>query len=222
MIIGHQDWEDLLFTHHPVPADALRPLVPERLSIDEREGSAWVSTAAFTLRRGSVRGLPPLPDFLELNLRTYVTHPQRGPGIWFFSLDAASTAAVIIARLATRLPYFRASMDREGLGAGWYRSQRRHADAAFEARWEATGDERVSAPGSLEEFLVERYALYSRIAGQLLLRGPVRHEKWPLRAARVVEWRETLSRAAGFAMGPPALAHWTRGVSVDFEPLLPC
>jgi uncharacterized protein YqjF (DUF2071 family) len=121
VIIGSQEWRELLFSHHRVPAAALRPLVPAALSVDEREGSAWVSFAAFNLLRGKVRVLPALPDFLELNLRTYVTHPKRGPGIWFFSLDAASTAAVAIARLTVRLPYHRARMER---GDGWYRSER--------------------------------------------------------------------------------------------------
>jgi uncharacterized protein YqjF (DUF2071 family) len=36
---------------------------------------------------------------------------QHGkPGVWFFSLDAESSLAVIGARLGVRLPYFRASM----------------------------------------------------------------------------------------------------------------
>ena len=57
--------------------------------------------------------MPPVPTahaFLELNVRTYVTLDGR-PGVWFFSLDAASTLAVIGARLGIRLPYFRASME---------------------------------------------------------------------------------------------------------------
>ena len=150
MIIGSQEWRELLFIHHRVEVRSLRPLVHPSLSIDEREGSAWVSSAAFTLRRGSVRGLPPLPDFHELNLRTYVTHPRRGPGIWFFSLDAASAAAVVLARLSVRLPYFHARIDR---GEGWYRSERISAPASFDAQWTVTGEEQISGPGSMDEFL---------------------------------------------------------------------
>src|SRR4051812_1353794 len=218
MIIGHQDWRELLFVHFRVTAATLRPLVHPGLSIDERGGTAWVSMTPFTLRRGSLRGLPPLPDFHELNTRTYVTHPGSGPGIWFFSLEAANALAVAAARLSVRLPYFRARMDR---GDGWYRSERISAPATFDARWEVFGDEQVSAPGSLEEFLVERYTLYSRALGPLLWCGRVRHEKWLLREARIVALRETLSAAAGFDAGQPALAHWTPGVSVDFEPFFP-
>jgi hypothetical protein len=219
MIIGYQEWRDLLFLHFRVAAPALRSLVPAALSIDERDGSAWVSATPFTLRRGRLRGFPPLPDFHELNFRTYVTHPKGGPGIWFFSLDAANTVAVAAARLSVRLPYFRARMER---GAGWYRSDRIASAAGLEARWEVeAGEERVAAPGSIEEFLVERYALYSKAFGPVLWRGRVRHEKWPLQPVRVTELQETLSRAAGFSAGPPVLAQWTRGVAVAFEPFVP-
>jgi uncharacterized protein YqjF (DUF2071 family) len=218
VIIGSQEWRELLFIHHRVPAQSLRGLVHPSLEIEERDGSAWVSSAAFTLLRGAVRGLPPLPDFHELNLRTYVTHPKRGPGIWFFSLDAASLLAVAIARASVRLPYFHASMDR---GDRWYRSERIAVPASYDAAWTVTGDEHVSAPGSLDEFLAERYTLYSQALGPVLWCGKVKHEPWPLREARIDKLWQTLPVAAGFEAGPPVLAHYTRGVSVDFEPFIP-
>ena len=51
MIVGFQEWRDLLFLHWRVPANDLRALVHPRLAIDERDGSAWVSMTPFTLRR---------------------------------------------------------------------------------------------------------------------------------------------------------------------------
>jgi uncharacterized protein YqjF (DUF2071 family) len=190
-------------------------LVHPRLSIDRRDGSAWVSMTPFTLRRGRLRGLPPLPDFLELNFRTYVTLPGGEPGIWFFSLDAANRLAVAAARVSVRLPYFHARMER---GDGWYRSERSRSGARFEARWSAGAEIGRAAPGSLEHFLVERYRLFSRAAGPLLWRGRVHHEPWLLHRAQLNELREDLSAAAGLPPpGAPALAHWTPGVSVAFE-----
>lgn len=215
MIVGYQDWTDLLFVHWAVPPRVLRPHVHPRLSIDERSGSAWVSMTPFTLRNGRLRGLPRLPDFHELNFRTYVTLPGHGAGIWFFSLDAANTLAVAAARVSVRLPYFPARMDR---GEGWYRSERKVGHAHFEARWEAGEPLGRPAPGSLEEFLCERYRLYSRAAGSLLWKGPVLHEPWPLVSARIAELREDLSLAAGLPrLGQPHSAQWTQGVSVAFD-----
>ena len=181
MIIGYQDWRDLLFLHWRVPAAELAGLVHPRLSIDEREGSAWVSMTPFTLRNGRFRGLPALPDFHELN--------------------------------------FPARMDR---GEGWYRSERLLKRGRFEVRFSTGAERGCAAPGSLEEFLVERYRLYSRAAGPALWCGRVRHEPWPLFQATVTEVSEDLSIAAGVpALGRPHFGAWSPGVSVEFEPFRP-
>jgi len=45
----YQSWGKLLFLHWPVPADLLRPLVPEPLAIDTFEGTAWVGITPFTM-----------------------------------------------------------------------------------------------------------------------------------------------------------------------------
>jgi uncharacterized protein len=219
VIVGFQDWRELLFLHWRVPAAELSPLVHPRLSIDERDGSGWVSMTPFTLRKGRLRGLPPLPDFHELNFRTYVTHPRHGPGIWFFSLEATNVLAVAAARLAVRLPYFPARMERR---EGWYRSERIAGRGHFEVRYAVGAAMGRAAPGSLEEFLVERYRLYSRAAGPALWCGPVVHEPWPLFHAAVEELSEDLSTAAGMRpLGRPHLCQWTPGVSVAFEHFRP-
>jgi len=148
-----------------------------------------------------------------------VTHPRHGPGIWFFSLDAANALAVAIARLSVRLPYFPARMDR---GEGWYRSERLLKRGRFEVRFSTGAERGCAAPGSLEEFLVERYRLYSRAAGPALWCGRVRHEPWPLFHATVTEVSEDLSIAAGVpALGRPHFGAWSPGVSVELEPFRP-
>ncbi len=40
--IMYQSWGKLLFMHWPVPAEALRPLIPESLAIDTHDGVAWI------------------------------------------------------------------------------------------------------------------------------------------------------------------------------------
>ena len=70
----------------------------------------------------------------------------------------------------------------------------------------------------VEQFLVERYQLYSRALGPALWRGPVRHEPWRLFAARVSDLDEDLSAAAGLRpLGQPDFCHWSPGVQVAFE-----
>ena len=107
-----QKWHDLLFAHWTVPIDNLRPLVPRELDLDLRDGKAYVAVAPFWMSCIRGRAMPPLPGlhtFPELNVRTYVKY-QGIPGVYFFSLDAASRIAVKGARAFYGLPYFFADM----------------------------------------------------------------------------------------------------------------
>ena len=107
-----QTWDELLFAHWRAPPDALRLQLPPNLELDLFQDEAWLGITPFRVTGLRARGLPPLPvasTFLELNTRTYVTAGGK-PGIWFFSLDAASEVAVEAARRGYKLPYFRAAI----------------------------------------------------------------------------------------------------------------
>jgi hypothetical protein len=223
VVVGYQRWDELLFLHWSVQAPALRPLVDPRLELDLHEGRAYVSVTPFTVRGARLRGLPRLPlvtQFDEVNLRTYVRAPGGLPGVWFFSLDAASGAASALARLALGLPYRRAEITRRAVGERHeYRSVRRWAGAPAEldVAWGVAG-EASAAPGSLSRFLCERYALYTSHAG-LLLRVRVRHAPWSLREVTLERLAETLTTAAGVVVPPePLLAQFSEGVDVEFFP----
>jgi uncharacterized protein len=112
-----QSWHDMLFAHWRIDAALLRPHIPTRLEIDPFQGQAWVAVVPFRMSGVRLRATPALPAlsaFAELNVRTYVVADQK-PGVWFFSLDAGSPLAVVIARAWLHLPYFRARMKCEGV-----------------------------------------------------------------------------------------------------------
>src|SRR4051794_11218971 len=111
--IMRQNWRQLLFLHWEVAPEALRPLVPARLTIDTFEGHAYIGVIPFDVRGARPRFLPPFPGLSrwhELNVRTYVHLDGREPGVWFFSLDASNLAAALAARAAYGLPYCAAEM----------------------------------------------------------------------------------------------------------------
>ncbi len=183
-------WRDLLFMHWPVEADLLRPLVPQALGLDAFDGSAWLGVVPFRMTGVRPRFLPAVPalsDFPELNLRTYVTAGGK-PGIWFFSLDAHNPVAVRLARATFHLPYFDARMScRTSSEEVLYRSVRTHRGAPpaeFAARYGPSGEPFESGPGTLENFLTERYCLYAADRRGNVRRGEVHHQLWPLRPAQ--------------------------------------
>lgn len=224
--VMRQTWLDLLFAHWPVPAAVIRPLVPEVLELDLYEGQAWLGVVPFRMEAVRWRWLPPIPTtaaFPELNVRTYVTHGGK-PGVWFFSLDAASTLAVRAARAAFGLPYFHARMASRPDGAAVrYASRRTHRGAppaAFRADYGPTGPAATAAPGSLEDWLTARYCLYSyRRRLKTLLRAEIHHLPWPLQPAAAELHVNSMGAAAGVPLSGPPLLHFARGLDVLVWPV---
>jgi hypothetical protein len=220
--VMYQRWRTLLFLHWEVPAEELARLLPPGLTLDTYEGRAFVGLVPFTMKGVRPAGLPPFPplsDFHETNVRTYVHREGKDPGVWFFSLDAANRIAVKLARAWFRLPYHFAQMElrREG---SWisYRSERRWpapVPARCAVRCAPKGEAAASTPGTLQHFLVERYFLYT-VHGGGLWRGQVHHPPYQVRGAEVEELDESLLAAAGISR-PPAvpLVHFSDGVDVD-------
>lgn len=209
-------WHDLLFAHWPMAADAIRPHLPSALEVDTYGGSAWIGVVPFRMSGIRVRLLPPVPTaraLPELNVRTYV----RGgglPGVWFFSLDAASRLVVWTARIWYGLPYRHAEMEctetEEGIR---YRSRRR--DARFRAVYRPAGPPRPAEAGGLEHFLVERYRLFSRTRSGHLRRAEIRHEPWPLQPAEAEIEVNTVAEASGIPLpGGEPLLHFARRLEV--------
>jgi uncharacterized protein YqjF (DUF2071 family) len=219
---GYQRWRALLFVHVTVPVARLRPRVPAALTIDTFAGHAYLGIVAFAMNGVRPwRRLPPVPTaaaFLETNVRTYVTHGGRA-GVWFFSLDAASSLAVLGARAGFGLPYFRAAMScAEHDGRVHYRTRRLWPGprpATLDARYTPGEPLGHAQPGTLEHFLVERYTLFALRHGRLI-RGDVQHAQYPLRRIRVETLSETLLAAASLpADGARAPDLYSDGVDVD-------
>jgi uncharacterized protein YqjF (DUF2071 family) len=184
-----QQWHHLLFAHWPVPEAILWPHIPAELELDTYKGQAWLGVVPFLMRGVRLRNAPAVPgtsEFPELNVRTYVKRGGK-PGVWFFSLDAANSLAVMVARALFHLPYFRARMRCEEL-SGWieYESERIHRgaeSAIFRGRYRGAGAALRAENGTLEHFLTERYCLYSATGKGQILRGEIHHRPWVLQQA---------------------------------------
>lgn len=219
---GYQRWRALAFLHWSFAPELVQRLLPDGLQVDTWAGRAWVGVVPFTMEGVRPRGLPAISwvsDFHELNVRTYVHRDGRDPGVWFFSLDAARSLPVRLARALWHLPYHRAEMQlvREGAEVR-YTSARRWpgpVPARFRARWrvgEALGH---AALGTFEHFLAERYLLYAATPHGLRV-GQVHHTPYPLHRAELLELEQDLLTSAGLpkvAEAPHVLA--SPGVDVE-------
>ena len=138
-------------------------------------------------------------------------------------LRAANTAAVLAARLGYLLPYFRAEMRVESV-EGWvhYRSRRSGGRAEFVGRYAPMGAVRTAERGTLEHFLVERYALYAAALGGWVLRGDIHHRPWPLQTAEATIDVNTVLHAHGIepASDEPLLHYAARQDTLVWLPAL--
>ncbi len=215
-----QTWYNLLFAHWPIAAESLRPLIPPPLELDTFEGQAWLGVVPFGMARVYPRRTFPVPwlsRFLELNVRTYVTFGGK-PGVWFFSLDAANSAAVAIARRFFRLPYYHARMRLKREREGWihYTSYRIHPGAPpaeFDGRYRPAGKVYASQPGSLEAWLTERYCLYTVGRRGEVYRGEIHHARWPLQPAEAEITANSMTLPQGLHLpDTPPLLHFARSL----------
>ncbi len=229
--VMRQRWSHLLFLHWEVDPEEIQKLLPDGLELDTFEGRPYVGLVPFTMsdvRPVWAPAFRPLSDFHETNVRTYVIY-KGAPGVWFFSLDAANSIAVRIARAVWKLPYHRAEMEltvrnTPGVSKGLphlevdYSTRRlwpQPIPANCKVKYRVQSPIVHGVPGTLEHFLAERYYLYTSRNGSLY-RGQVHHVPYPLQVAEVDGYEESMVDAAGIKtrLRSEPLAHYAADLDV--------
>jgi uncharacterized protein len=213
----YQRWRWLTFLHWRYDPDSIRPFIPARLTLDIFDGAAWIGLVPFDIIGLRPPWAPPLPwisHFLETNVRTYVTGPDGGRGVLFFTLEAARLPAVMAARTFYHLPYRWASMKLQRNGSRvQYQSKRNRLFGKGQKNIVIEPGDAIH-PNQLEHFLTARFRFYTA-AGKRLLTLPIEHPPWPLQAAKVVSLEEDLIQNSGVPrpQGEP-LAHYSADLLV--------
>ena len=214
-------WRDLLFLHWSFPVETVQALLPPGLAVDSWDGRAWVGVVPFEMENIRPRFIPPVPGisyFLELNVRTYVVDSEGRTGVWFFALDCNQPLAVSIGNRVFRLLYRHAQMHVHHRQNDWTHYVSGLEGSSWEGaarfRWRPSeAPVHKAAPGSLEEFLVERYRYFGYdFEAQRMMTGLVRHEPYDIAPAEVAEARvATLFHSVGLPEpeGPLESALWS-------------
>jgi len=205
-----------------VEAEALRPHLPPGLELEEAEGGAWLGVIPFRIEgfraRGVRRTLPWLGRFPELNVRTYVTHAGK-PGVYFFSLDAASRAAAWAARATYHLPYFHARMSSVNQNGWIHYYSVRDLTAELKAKFRPSTPAQLRNPGTIEHWLTERYCLYTTHKNSIY-RAEIHHEPWPLHDAECEFSINSMAASAGIQLPTiQPLLHFAKRLEVLIWPL---
>ena len=230
-----QSLNDLLFAHFAIDKATLRRLVPDVFTLDLYDGIAWLTISPFSSSHARPKGIPPLPGlsfFSQMNVRTYVTVEGK-PGLYYFSADASNLSAVWFARVFFRMQYWHASIEmksrnvetldaenREMERAIHFRSKRLHGPSArdgaakFEAVYSAASRAERARRGSLDEFLTERYCMYSWNRRRIY-RTEIHHQPWPLQQASTQIIANSVADPLGLSLPTePDLCHFSRSLKM--------
>lgn len=192
------DWEQLVMLHFEIEAGQLQRAIP--FELDLFEGRAFVSLVTFTMRRMRLAGggrlgrwlCAPLAEQRFLNVRAYVRHREEA-GIHFITEWISNGLCVPFGPLTYGLPY---RWGRLNFGPGnddgvRGRVEPRIGRVAFDyqARPKAGAWEfGVCEPGSLAEFLVERYTGFT-CHGSRGRFFRIWHEPWQMAEAEA-DWSD--------------------------------
>lgn len=205
--LGHpiidMKWRRFLFAHWRVDPAVMQAMLPPEVHVDTFDGSAWVGLVPFEMCETTFRRWPFLPglrQFRECNVRTYIRHPAahgEAHGVWFLSLDAAHPMPVVGGNMLWSLNYRHSRFNvREDGEHTSYALQRVRGKGGTLLEWETQGEPWKAKQGTLEQFLVERYSLFTKRFGRIM-RGEVLHDPWPLRHARIGKLDDSLLAANG-------------------------
>lgn len=214
---------DVLFGHWPIEAEKLRSVVPDALSIDTYDGSAWISILVVDIASARVRGVPYHPSLPSINLRTYVSY-EGEPGVYFIALEMDGQLSSWLARNGFGIPYYNADIEIDTTerrrSVESYRSRRNGTPAQFAATYypENLHEGGFAEEGSREEFLIERTNYYFEAgpefrkltevmgtteggsrqdSGTSMFAGAADHRPWPLTDVDAEITTNTLFEAAG-------------------------
>ncbi|MEX6689778.1 DUF2071 domain-containing protein [Danxiaibacter flavus] len=186
----HQRWQNVVFFHWKVEPAIIEKYIPVNTEPDLFEDTCWLSIVLFSSMNNHLKKMPSihiLPDFYEINLRTYVVC-KRVPGICFLDIKASSAMAVLVNRLLG-LPYKKGRFSR---------LQKTECDDTFyhyndlnyiNTRYKA-GSPLIKTAKDL--WLTERYVAFQSVKNNTLA-FPVAHKPWPLQKMDVssvdIYWR---------------------------------
>ena len=205
-------WERTVFIHYEVDADALQREIP--FELDLRNGRAYVSLVAFTLRDLRLPIGPPMTTHGFLNVRTYVRRGERR-AIYFLAEWLPHPLCVLLGPRLYGLPYRLGRLDyrhrhEEGLLRGSVEG--REGALCFRASINPRARFEPCVPGSLDEFVVERYTALTR-RGATDRFFNVWHPPWRLVPIEVAVEEDSLVASTGpwFRAARVIRAHYSPG-----------
>ncbi len=206
----YQEWNNAIFLHWQVELSELDKFIPKELEIDLFEGKPWVSVVAFTMEKIRPRNLPsfpPISDFDEINIRTYVKFNNKR-GVYFLSIEGGTLLSCKIAKKVSGLPYRFSRIERT---KNQYESFNIEYDDELIIKFKI--EQKLQRKTKLDIWLTERYALFQDTSTSINA-FEIHHLEWPIYEIDLKELDFKYSRFSKLIRNEPKKAHYSFGVKV--------
>ncbi|MFK8010208.1 MAG: YqjF family protein [Saprospiraceae bacterium] len=206
----YQEWNRTIFLHWQVDLEELKKFVPEEIEIDLFEGKPWVSLVAFTMEKIRPRYLPyfpPISNFDEINIRTYVKSKNK-TGVYFLSIEGGKLLSCKVSKLISELPYRFSKIERT---SGQYSSS--NSNFGDELNIEFSIGEKMKKKSELDHWLTERYALFQDT--KIFINAfEIHHLEWEIKELNVENLKVNYPRFQKLINEKPDKIQYSQGVKV--------
>jgi len=206
----YQEWNNAIFLHWQVELNDLEKFVPKELEIDLFEGKPWISIVAFTMEKIRPKNLPsfpPISDFDEINIRTYVKLNHK-TGVYFLSIEGGKFLSCKIAKGISELPYRYSKIKRT-------QNQYQSCNSEFDDKLdiEYTIGKEIKEKSKLDKWLTERYALFQD-TDQSINEFEIHHLEWPINEIDLKKADLNYQRFDKLIKNKPNKIQYSKGVKV--------
>lgn len=206
----YQEWNNAIFLHWKVDYEELRKFVPNEIEIDTINGSPWVSLVAFTMEKIRPKYLPqfpPISNFDEINIRTYVKSNNK-TGVYFLSIEGGKKLSCKIAKGISELPYRYSKIKRT---SNTYESKNSNLGDTFILNYKI--GEEIKQKTLLDNWLTERYALFQDTEDSIN-EFEIHHQEWKMEELGINKLKLNYPRFKELINESPDKIGYSKGVQV--------
>lgn len=206
----YQEWNNAIFMHWQVNLQELEKFVPKELEIDLYDGKPWVSLVAFTMEKIRPKNLPafpPISDFDEINIRTYVKSNNK-TGVYFLSIEGGNKISCKVAKGISELPYRYSRIKRN---SHQYSSNNPKTNDKLNVGFLVGAD--IKHKNALDRWLTERYALFQDTE-KSINEYEIHHLEWPIKKIELRHLDFEYPIFKKLIKNRPAKIQYSKGVQV--------
>jgi len=206
----YQEWNNAIFLHYQVDLAELKKFVPKELEIELFDDKPWVSVVAFTMekiRPKLLPSFPPISDFDEINVRTYVKSNNK-TGVYFLSIEGGKNISCKVAKKISELPYRFSEIKRTD---NIYQSQNSEFNDRLYLEFKI-GKE-LTKKTALDKWLTEKYALFQD-TDTSINEFEIHHLEWPINDIDLKKLDLNYPRFKKLINNTPSITHYSKGVKV--------